>query len=355
MQSFIRKRWLKLALPALVVLTAAAVLLLSATGFGIRCAFVRSLPVETLAEAELDGACAQARVSDIIGTFARMGRLTEAEAEAEGVEVDVESCYCMLRRDDGRYVAVFVGPKYLPQLDRLSGAIAELGADEVKNLDFGLIRGTVAPLEGDALRLFRAWADAALPGEHGTEAFYEENLLPYVLNADYYGRFPKGVTIALTAVALILFAVGLVPLIAGVAGAFDKNVRREAARVGKEELSREFSFSIKIAPTLYAGEEHLWFFGRYSADIMPISELIWVHPRSRRLEGGKLKWFLVARDKSGGERSALFGEAAAEQAGEATLAAMLPGICTGYDAEKLAEYKKSPAHFAAKYCAPEVK
>ena len=40
---------------------------------------------------------------------------------------------------------------------------------------------------------------------------------------------------------------------------------------------------------------------------------------------------------------------------EATLAAMLPGICTGYDAEKLAEYKKSPAHFASKYCGPEVK
>ncbi len=355
MQSFVRKRWLKLALPALIVLTAAAVLLLSATGFGIRCAFVRSLPLETIPAESLDGACAQASVSGISGTFARLGRMTEAEAEAEGVEVDVDSCYCMFRREDGRYVAVLLSGDYLPQLDRVSAAIAELGADEVKKMDFGLIRGTVAPLEGEALALFRSWADAALEGEAGTEAFYEENLLPYVLNADYYGRFPKGITIAITAVALILFVVGLIPLIAGAAGAFDKSVRHEAARVGKKELSDEFKFAIKVSPTLYAGKEHIWFFGRYNTDIMLVSDLIWLHPRSRRLEGGKLKWFLVARDKHGVERSALFGEAATEQAGEATLALMIPGVCTGYDAEKLAEYKKSPAHFAAKYCGPEVK
>lgn len=355
MQSFIRKRWLKLALPALIVLTAAAVALLSATGFGIRCAFVRSLPLETIPAENLDGACAQASISGISGTFARTGRMTEAQAEAEGVDVDIDSCYCMFQREDGRYVAIFLSGEYLPQLERVSAAFAELDADEVKKLDFGLVRGTVAPLEGDALALFRAWADEALDGEAGTEAFYSENLLPYVLNVDYYGRFPKAITIAITIVALLLFAVGLVPLIAGIAGAFDKSVRREAARVGRQTLSDEFKFAIKVSPTLYAGKEHIWFFGRYSSDIMLVSDLIWLHPRSRRLEGGKLKWFLVARDKRGVERSALFGEAATEQAGEATLALMIPGVCTGYDAEKLAEYKKSPAHFAAKYCGPEVK
>ena len=50
---------------------------------------------------------------------------------------------------------------------------------------------------------------------------------------------------------------------------------------------------------LVLGDKYIWWLRTFSSRVMPVEEVLWVYPRSRRLEGGKKDWHRRHFDLSG--------------------------------------------------------
>ena len=344
----VKMNYMKLVLPTAAALLVLAVVLILITGFGIRYGLMTSVPVENIPAEELQGACAQIRTTQIEGSFARSGHITQEEADEQGVDVDIVERYCMVQLEDGTYLGVHIwGKDELYNVEKLGAAIEQFGLDEAQTMDFGVMRGTVNKMPEELYTIFCAWGDEYISSElEGKE--YEDVLLPLMLDINYYGPFTQGLTITITVIAIILAVLALALLVSTFTGLWDKPVRAEMKKVGKAELEAEFKESAEFAGKLYLGKKHIWCFQRFTTDIFHTADVIWAYARSRRLEGGKLTWYLVMKTVDKREYSVHLGEPANVQAAEEKLKTLVKPLCTGFDKEKQKLYDKDISTFRAR-------
>jgi len=339
----VKMNYMKLVAPLTAALLVLAVVILLITGFGIRYGVTTSVPVNNIPENELLGACAQLRVSEIEGTFARKGHQVE-----EGQEVDIIERFCMVQLDSGKYLGVHISDEEdLHAVEKMSAAIEQFGLEEAKAMDFGVIRGTVNEMSEELYTIFCSWGDEYAADELMANE-YEDVLLPLMLDINYYGRFHQSICIILTVIAIVLAVLGIALFASSFTSAWDKPVRQEMKKVGREELEAEFKDAHEFAGKLYLGKKHIWCFQKLSTDIFNTADVIWAYARSRRLEGGKLTWYLVMKTGDKREYSVHLGEAAKVKEAEDMLKTMVKPLCTGFDKEKQKLYDKDIATFRAK-------
>lgn len=337
----------RLVLPLILGLLLCCAALLLLTGFGIRYGFVTSLPVESIPADQLKGACAQVGVTSLEGTFARIGSVYSSDEEEETAPVGGTQ-FCMVKLNDGHYIAVRVSGEHTADVATFSQAVADMGIDQARTLSFPLIRGTVNELPDNLYALFCNWADQYLEDSDGSEAFYEANLHKLILDGDYYGAFPQGTVIFLTILAGLLLALALALLVFALLGNFDRSVRAGVKAVGREALEKEFAEAESYAGKLVLGPEHTLLLHRFSSELFNTKDVLWAYARSRRLEGGKLSWFFVMKTADKREYSVCLGDAKLVQAAEERLKSLVSPLCTGFDKEKQALYDKDVNTFRAR-------
>ncbi len=343
MYSKVKMNYMKLVLPLTAVLLILALAVMFITGFGIRYGLTTSVPVNNIPESELQGACAQIRVNEIEGTFARKGHEVE-----EGEPVDINERFCVILLESGKYMGVHIADDDdLYAVEKMAAAIEQFGLDEAKAMDFGVLRGSVNPMSEELYEIFCSWGDEYVQSELAANE-YEDVLLPLMLDVNYYGRFHQSICIILTVIAAVLAVVAIVLFVSSFTGIWDKPVRTEMKKVGKAELEEEFKAAEAFAGKLYIGKKHTWCFQKLATDIFNTADIIWAYARSRRLEGGKLTWYLVMKTGDKREYSVHLGEASKVQEAENMLKTMVKPLCTGFDKEKQKLYDKDIATFRAK-------
>jgi len=233
-------------------------------------------------------------------------------------------------------------------VNQFASAVETFGIEEAKKLELGVMRGTVNKMSDELYQLFTNWSDEYIFGEEGSAEEYAQYLVPYMLDIDYYGALPQGVVIAITVFAGALAVLGLLVLISGFTGLWDKGVRTELKAVGRAKLEEEFKESSEYAKRLYLGKDHIWCFGNLFTDVFKTKDVIWAYARSRRLEGGKLTWYLVMKTGDKREYSAHLGEAANVQAAEEELKTLVKPLCVGFDKEKQKLYDQDVNTFKAR-------
>ena len=339
----VKMNYMKLVLPVTAALLVLALVVMLITGFGIRYGLMTSVPVESIPADELLGSCAQIRTNQIEGTFARKGHAVE-----EGQEIDIIERFCMVKLEDGTFLGVhIVDDEDLYAVEQMAAAIEEFGLDEAMSMDFGVMRGTINEMPEELYTIFCTWADEYASNELSYMT-HEELLHPLMLDVDYYGPFHQSVSITLTVIAIVLVVLALALLVSSFTSAWDKPVRAEMKKVGKEKLEEEFKNAASFAGKLYLGKQHIWCFQKLSTDIFNTADVIWAYARSRRLEGGKLTWYFVMKTTDKREYSVHLGEAANVQAAEEKLKTMVKPLCTGFDKEKQKLYDKDISTFRAK-------
>ncbi len=336
----VKMNYMKLVLPVSAALVVLALLIMLLTGFGIRYGLMTSVPVENIPVAELEGSCAQMRIAQLEGTFARKGHVTQEEANQTGTAIDIVERYCMAKLPDGSYIGVHISNEDdLYQVEKLAAAITEFGVEEAEKMDFGVVRGTVNEMPQELYDIFLAWG-----AEYGEGA----ELRQLILDVDYYGPFRQTVTIILTVLAGILVVLGIALFITSFTGLWDKSIRAEMKKVGKDKLEAEFAAADEFGGRLWMGKEHVWCFQRIFTDIFKTSDIIWAYARSRRLEGGKLTWYFVMKTADKREYSVHLGEAANVQAAEEKLKTLVKPLCVGFDKEKQKLYDRDVNTFRAR-------
>lgn len=343
MYTKVKMNYMKLVLPLTAALLILAIVIMVITGFGIRYGLMTSVPVDSIPENELSGACAQVRVNEIEGTFARKGHQVE-----EGQEVDIIERFCILKMSNGKYIGVHIADKdELYAVEKMAAAVEQFGLEEAETMDFGVLRGTVNPMSDELYELFCSWGDEYAKDELAANE-YEDVLLPLMLDVNYYGRFHQSLSITLTVIAAVLAVLAIALFASSFTGAWDKSVRDEMKKAGKAELEEEFKAAESFGGKLYIGKNHTWCFQKLSTDIFKTADIIWAYARSRRLEGGKLTWYLVMKTGDKREYSVHLGEAAKVKEAEEMLKTMVKPLCTGFDKEKQKLYDKDIATFRAK-------
>ncbi|MBR6522403.1 MAG: hypothetical protein IKT47_07020 [Oscillospiraceae bacterium] len=339
----VKMNYMKLVLPLTAALLILAIVIMFITGFGIRYGLMTSVPITSIPESELSGACAQVRVNEIEGTFARKGHEVE-----EGQEVDIIERYCMVALGEDKYIGVHIsGEEDLYAVEKMAAAIEQFGLEEAKAMDYGLLRGSVNPMSDELYALFCSWGDEYVKSALEANE-YEDVLLPLMLEVDYYGRFHQSICITLTVIAIVLAVLAIVLFGSSFTGLWDKPVRAEIKKVGKEKLEEEFKAADSFADKLYIGDKHTWCFQKLTTDIFNTADIIWAYARSRRLEGGKLTWYLVMKTGDKREYSVHLGEAAKVKEAEDVLKIKVKPLCTGFDKEKQKLYDKDIATFRSK-------
>ena len=337
----------RLVLPVVLGLLICALILLLATGFGIRYAFITSVPVDSIPAEELLGACAQVETTKLEGTFARIGSADEEESE-DGTAPTGGTQFCMTKLNDGRYIAVRVSGSHTEKTAAFSKAVQDLGLEQARAMDLGVMRGTVNELSDNLYKMFCGWADEFLENDGEDADFYETHLCKLELDVDYYGAQPQGLVTFLTILAVVLFVLALALLVYTLTGNWDRSVRRGVKAAGREALEKEFDEAGSFAGKLAIGPEHTLLLHRFSSELFATQDVIWAYARSRRLEGGKLSWFFVMKTEDKREYSVCLGEAKEVQAAEERLKSLVSPLCTGFDKEKQALYDKDVKTFRSR-------
>ena len=91
----------------------------------------------------------------------------------------------------------------------------------------------------------------------------------------------------------------------------------------------------------------MWWLRTFSSKVMPVEEVLWVYPRSRRLEGGKKDWSMGLRSETE-NWSVRMGELSeVHQAMEAIREKGHP-LAVGFDKDKQKLFEKDLVQFKAK-------
>ncbi len=369
----IRRNYLRLVVPLALVLLAGAAALLWATGLGALYAFKDPVELSSLTEEELEGSYVSVGVDELGDTFSYYGYTGE-----DGEKVVIER-YCVYPVGD-KFLTVRVTGKELKLLsdyDNAKEMVASGSLGSMKEYKAGTLKGTItagldskvydllctwikdnylADKGGDAARnavlssfgISGASNDGSSDSNEDYSSYFKEAIIPLQLQAGYYGAMPKAKTIMLTILALLLLAAALGLLISLVLGLWEKPLRRCLKRAGRRELLEDYKGGVDFTGALRIGGSHIWWFKGLITQIEDIDGVIWAYPRSRRLEGGRLDWYLVLKTRDGRELGVRLGESAAVQAAINLLKSKGHPMATGYDKEKQKLYERDIPTFQAR-------
>ncbi len=363
MRAAVRKRYLRFLLPALGILLLLAFLLLWVSGFGFRYLFQKPVPLTSLSELTA-GSYVTLPLSEVTDTFAVFGY-----ADENGDPV-VRERYCIWLRD-GKYLILRLtkaSASLLEQYENRSELVLSGKIASVRELDFGELKGTLNRVPKATMEQLRDWITAhqisasaktdrltgsdlsGYPGaENGNfDAYLDEAILPVQLETGHLGRCSGGAVKALSLLAL-LFLLGAIALgVTILLGLWEKPLRAAVRQYGQNRLATDYNTAEVFGPQLVIGHDFLWAAGPFTTRILELKEILWAYPRSKRQEGGSLRWRLVLKTEWGEEAVVkLPGEAETEKAILCLQSRGFP-LTVGFDKEKQRLFKKDLTAFKNK-------
>jgi hypothetical protein len=334
--------------------------MLALTGFRFIDIFKSPVHLDLVAAGELEGAYAYIRVSDIEGTFARYG----AEAAEGETEVDIVERYCVYVVDNDKYLGIAIKGSHLADIEQFSAAMESFGEEKARSMDFGTLTGTVQPMDEELQVLLREWVKqtvltepSVVQGPYTTEEqeetpeqleYYEEHVLPLILKVDTMGASSKTVVYIFFILAMLFLVIAVLLILSMFLGIWDKPVRQLAAGSDSAALEKDFSEGKSVGSALHIGHTYIWWFKKAKTDVLKTAEIVWVYPRSKRLEGGRLRWSLILKTEDRREYAIVLGEI--EKVQEAMDAIVAEGylVSTGFDKQKQKLYDKDISAFKAR-------
>ena len=364
----VRSRYLRVLIPAILVSLFLAWLFWTLGGYGCVYRFRTPQAAETLHLEGLEGSYVTVS-ADVLApqTFAFLGYTDENE------ETVIEERFCYLIVD-GKYLTVRVTKADVEELAKYedgedmvsSGAIGSL-----LELHFAQLSGTVVKgAESGSRPILEQWitsqnittdangvttdsatgADLSAYAESGDyTAYFNERILPMHMTIGYWGDHTHGGanTLALLAALFLLLGVALIASL--FLGIWEKPYREALRKWGRKELRQDFAKGKRFGRrgNLLLGEKYVWWLRTFSSRVLPVEEILWVYPRSRRLEGGRKDWSLGLRTDTEKWGVRLGELSTVQQAIEAIRDKGYP-LAMGYDKEKQKLFEKDLTQFKAK-------
>lgn len=368
MSAAVRSRYLRLFIPVLLVLLALSALCWLLGGSGAVYRFRKPVGAEELRLNTLEGSYFTAPADTLAAqTFAFLGYTDQND------ETVIEERFCYLIVE-GKYLRVKVGKQDVAELEKY-----EDGQEMVSNgvigslleLQFADLSGTVVRGEDKNTRdILIQWittknistdrqgatkdtatgADLSRYAETGDYTEYlNEVILPYHATIGYWGNHTKGAAETLALLALLFLLLAVLLLVSLFLGLWEKPYRAALRRWGKQELRQDFAAGRRFGRhrNLVLGDKYVWWLRTFSSKVMPVEEVLWVYPRSRRLEGGKKDWSMGLRSETE-NWSVRMGELSeVHQAMEAIREKGHP-LAVGFDKDKQKLFEKDLVQFKAK-------
>lgn len=149
------------------------------------------------------------------------------------------------------------------------------------------VTGTVNKLEDEYLEYYNDY----FKGAGFTQEEIDSTVIPYVLEVDYIGSFPKYYSYILITVVLILIIGMLIVFAKGIFGAYLSPIKKFMKQndISEDKLEEEYLKAIPI-DTVSVGETHTFYFHNYQAEIVKNEDLVWIYREeySRRVYGIKI-------------------------------------------------------------------
>lgn len=365
----IRSKYLKVILPTAIVFLLMAALLLIITQFGIVYAFKKPVSLSSLDENELKGSYASVKVDELGDTFSYYGYTDKNEERVvlERYNVYLVGNKFLTVRTTGKAV------KVLEDYDNIASLIESGQIGSILEANIGTLTGTINDsLDSDVYNLLGKYIEdyylkdpssdnpvssaiiSALNIPTDTDedidysVYYKDLIIPLQLEAGYYGVLPSGEVILLSVIALICFLVFLGLIITVLTGLWEKPTRAFIKIYGKAELEEDYKTAASFNNILSIGKRFIWHFKFPKSELINMQNVIWIYPRSRRLEGGKHTWYLIIKTDDNREYSIHLDEASTVQAAVDSIKASSQPMTVGYDKEKQKLYERDIATFKAR-------
>ena len=365
----IRRNYLRVIIPILAVLLLGAAALLTFTRFGFVYAFKKPVALSSISESELKGSYASVKVDELGDSFSYYGYTDDNE---ERVVLERYSVYLignkfMTVRATGDAV------KALEDYDNTKSMIESGEIGSILEANIGTLTGTINDnLDSEVYNLLGKYIEDKyltnttsddpiknsiitslnIPTDSDEEidysVYYKDLIIPLQLEAGYYGYYPSAQIVILSIISLVLLLVFAAIIITVVTGLWEKPLREFAAKYGKAELETDYKAATQYKNNLSIGHKFIWYFKGLKSGLIDIEKILWVYPRSRRLEGGKLTWYLVIKTEDNQEYSIHLDESSVVQAAIDTINTGTRLVSVGYDKEKQKLYDRDIATFKAR-------
>lgn len=368
MTAAIRSRYLRLLIPAFLVLLALAALCWSLGGSGCVYRFRQPAAASELRLDTLAGSYFTIPADELAAqTYAFMG-YTDQE---ENTVIEERFCYLIV---EGKYLRVRVTKADVEELAKYESGqemVANGTIGSMLELSYASLSGTVVRGEDRGTRdMLIQWitsqnistdrqgvttdpatgADLSKYAETGDyTAYLNEVILPYHATIGYWGDHTRGAAETLAILTLLFLILAVLLLVSVFLGFWEKPYRAALRKWGKKELRQDFGRGERFGRrrNLVLGEKYVWWLRTFSSRVMPVEEVLWVYPRSRRLEGGRKDWSMGLRSETEqwGVRMGELSEV--HRAMEAIRDKGYP-LAIGYDKDKQKLFEKDLVQFKAK-------
>lgn len=352
----VRRNYVKALLPFITAFVLLCALMLILSDFGFLYFFREPVDVDSITLEELDGAYAEIDINKIEGT-AWYG------SETEDGKAIVYEIYCIYIIDEDMYLAVRIPGRHQGKIQAMYDAFESLGEEKAREINFGSFTGTVNR-RGDDEKLdsfLRDWvmdtvfseissiADPYTVKEEGMtpeqEAYFNEHALPYVLEIDTIGSGDITAVYIMTFAAAAFLLVSLILTLTMFTGIWDRSVRKLVAAEGAEAVEKDYTAGKTICDAMHIGHENIWWFKKAKTELIKTADIIWAYPRSRRLEGGKLRWLIVLKTEDKREYCIVLGDKEKVLSAMEAIAAEGYLVTTGFDKKKQQLYDKDMSSF----------
>ena len=252
--------------------------------------------------------------------------------------------------DDVYYMGLYVRSGRLDEAEEMMDACADLmdGMADWEDVPILHVKGRIRAMDEDDLGYYMEIAEG--------DPEWEELLLPYYLEVDYINNIPIWGSIALLAVAVLLLALGIVPMIKALRGGYQKQVREKLMESGSLEAEAEkaerFYDSAPETSGVRMDRNYVFFQNGAESILLRPWDVAWAYQsttqhRTNGIPTGKT-YAAVLRTMDG--KSYTLGMKEKEvQALLTAIQTALPGVVLGYDDELEKLYKSDRNAFRRRW------
>lgn len=338
----LKRQSLKKSIVFTVLLLAAAVGLLAATGFGAFKAIGGPKDLYSLSQEQLSGAYVEA---DIYGMYDTYAETTRSSSGGPGRTVSREY---IIDANQTFYMGLVLTSKDLSAAqDLLQESWDYLNGDTQGTSTVIHVRGTVLPMDEESLRFYRETV-----GWDQMSAEQQALFLPYYLKADFLGKSHADATWGFTALAAAALIWAIYRIVRAATGGYQNDLRKlcaaapEGAEVAAERMEQFYENVEPVGPLHIGGDWVIWQDGARTCGLAT-RDIVWAYCRhtTRRRNGFKTGEFDDLMLWTADKKSRAVRVADGEQAGRAmqVLNEANPDVLLGYSKEIEKLYRKDPA------------
>ncbi len=341
----IRKKSVKKALPLVIAAVLLGLLLMACTGFSIFRMAAGPVPIEAVETDKLDGAYVEVELNTILDTFA-------SSTVTSGSSTKTKAIYCIMScgEEDKYYMIISLPGSYENLATAIAGEANSVYSGELDSMgDYGSVAGTVSESESSIADYYKNWFEDVSYFEDESQEYIDQHLLTLQVNAGKVGPFSEKFVLVFTVTGGVFILAGLVLLLLAALGVFSGGLKKyigaNAGGLSREEIESDYLSARELGKKVRAGKRFIWYDSGLGTKAISTEQTVWLYPRGKTLEEGKMRWTLVfcQRDKS--ERDIVTKDAdIAQQIIDAVRDAGYP-LITGYDQEKKQLYDRDFQQF----------